>query len=92
MTGSASCSQKDDPFIGIDIDHCVEDGILSPFAQEIVDSVSSYTEFSPSGEGVHIITKVSFRYGARAQEEKPRTWIEVYRHGRYFTFTGNSLG
>ncbi|MEC2368095.1 DNA primase, partial [Bacillus licheniformis] len=27
---------KDDPFIGIDIDHCVEDGVLSPFAEEIV--------------------------------------------------------
>ncbi len=48
---------KDDPFIGIDIDHCVNDGVLSTFAQEIIQTISSYTEYSPSGEGVHIIAK-----------------------------------
>ncbi|KEP27255.1 phage/plasmid primase, P4 family [Bacillus zhangzhouensis] len=84
---------KDDPFIGIDIDHCVEDGILSPFAQEIVDSVGSYTEFSPSGEGVHIIAKgkIPLR-GQGTGRKNPELGLEVYRHGRYFTFTGNSLG
>ncbi|QLI78221.1 phage/plasmid primase, P4 family [Bacillus pumilus] len=84
---------KDDPFIGIDIDHCVEDGVLSPFAQEIVDSVGSYTEFSPSGEGVHIITKgkIPLR-GQGTGRKNPELGLEVYRHGRYFTFTGNSLG
>lgn len=84
---------KDDPFIGIDIDHCVEDGVLSPFAQEIVDSVGSYTEFSPSGEGVHIIAKgkIPLR-GQGTGRKNPELGLEVYRHGRYFTFTGNSLG
>ncbi|WP_111292173.1 phage/plasmid primase, P4 family [Bacillus safensis] len=84
---------KDDPFIGIDIDHCVEDGVLSPFAQEIVDSVGSYTEFSPSGKGVHIITKgkIPLR-GQGTGRKNPELGLEVYRHGRYFTFTGNSLG
>ncbi|QLI45380.1 DNA primase [Bacillus pumilus] len=84
---------KDDPFIGIDIDHCVKDGVLSPFAQEIVDSVGSYTEFSPSGKGVHIITKgkIPLR-GQGTGRKNPELGLEVYRHGRYFTFTGNSLG
>lgn len=61
---------KDDPFIGIDIDHCVEDGVLSPFAEEIVQAISSYTEYSPSGKGVHIITKVRSHCAGRAQGEK----------------------
>ncbi|PCK21868.1 DNA primase [Bacillus pumilus] len=84
---------KDDPFIGIDIDHCVEDGVLSPFAQEIVDSVGSYTEFSPSGKGVHIIAKgkIPLR-GQGTGRKNPELGLEVYRHGRYFTFTGNSVG
>ena len=84
---------KDDPFIGIDIDHCVEDGVLSPFAEEIVQAISSYTEYSPSGKGVHIITKgkIPLR-GPGTGRKNPELGLEVYRHGRYFTFTGNSLG
>ncbi|MDO3660740.1 phage/plasmid primase, P4 family [Bacillus sp. C28GYM-DRY-1] len=83
---------KDDPFIGIDIDHCVNDGVLSPFAQEIIQTVSSYTEYSPSGEGVHIIAKGKLPLrGPGTGRKNIDKGLEVYRHGRYFTFTGNSL-
>ncbi|OIR59868.1 DNA primase [Bacillus sp. FMQ74] len=83
---------KDDPFIGIDIDHCVNDGVLSPFAQEIIRTISSYTEYSPSGEGVHIIAKGKLPLrGPGTGRKNIDKGLEVYRHGRYFTFTGNSL-
>ncbi|PRS02422.1 DNA primase [Bacillus atrophaeus] len=83
---------KDDPFIGIDIDHCVEAGVLSPFAQEIVDAIGSYTEYSPSGEGVHIIAKGKLPLrGPGTGRKNTDKGLEVYRHGRYFTFTGHSL-
>ncbi|MED1821005.1 phage/plasmid primase, P4 family [Bacillus subtilis] len=83
---------KDDPFIGIDIDHCVNDGVLSPFAQEIIQTISSYTEYSPSGEGVHIIAKGKLPLrGPGTGRKNIDKGLEVYRHGRYFTFTGNSL-
>ncbi len=83
---------KDDPFIGIDIDHCVDDGVLSPFAQEIIQTISSYTEYSPSGEGVHIIAKGKLPLrGPGTGRKNIDKGLEVYRHGRYFTFTGNSL-
>ncbi|MDL5143119.1 phage/plasmid primase, P4 family [Bacillus atrophaeus] len=83
---------KDDPFIGIDIDHCVEAGVLSPFAQEIVDTIGSYTEYSPSGEGVHIIAKGKLPLrGPGTGRKNTDKGLEVYRHGRYFTFTGHSL-
>ncbi|WP_340640635.1 phage/plasmid primase, P4 family [Bacillus atrophaeus] len=83
---------KDDPFIGIDIDHCVEVGVLSPFAQEIVDAIGSYTEYSPSGEGVHIIAKGKLPLrGPGTGRKNTDKGLEVYRHGRYFTFTGHSL-
>ncbi|ALV02210.1 DNA primase [Bacillus siamensis] len=83
---------KDDPFIGIDIDHCVNDGVLSPFAQEIIQTISSYTEYSPSGEGVHIIAKGKLPLrGPGTGRKNIDKGLEVYRHGRYFTFTGSSL-
>ena len=38
---------------GIDLDHVVRaDGTLEPFAEEIVQSMNSYTEYSPSGTGL----------------------------------------
>ncbi|MEL7658688.1 MAG: DNA primase, partial [Bacillota bacterium] len=42
--------------IGIDIDHCVnpETGEATPFAQNIINYLDSYTEYSPSGKGIHI--------------------------------------
>src|SRR6266850_8367379 len=45
------------PFVGIDLDDCVENGKINQFAQNIINSIQSYTEYSPSGNGVHIICK-----------------------------------
>jgi len=46
------------PWIGLDIDNCVSDGCkIHPFAQEIVETVASYTEISPSGTGIRIFAK-----------------------------------
>lgn len=37
--------------VGIDLDHCIEDGNLLPWAQTIVDRfVATYIEVSPSGK------------------------------------------
>ena len=45
---------------GIDLDHVVrEDGTLEPFAAEIVELMNSYTEYSPSGTGLHILCKTA---------------------------------
>lgn len=83
---------KEDGYIGIDIDHCAEDGTLSDFAEEVTELINSYTEFSPSGEGIHIITKGKLPLrGPGTGKKNPTLGLEVYRHGRYFTFTGNSL-
>lgn len=84
---------KDDPFIGIDIDHCVEEGALTQLAEDVIEIIQSYTEYSPSGEGIHIIAKGKLPLkGPGTGRKNPSIGLEVYRHGRYFTFTGNSLG
>lgn len=83
---------KEDPFIGIDIDGCVVDGKLSTMAEEVAELISSYTEMSPSEKGIHIIVKGELpEYIAGTGKKNPELGLEVYRHGRYFTFTGNHL-
>jgi len=79
-------------YTGADLDGCrdPETGEISRAAQEIVDALDSYTEISPSGEGLRVFLRA----------EKPPTWsankggetdIEVYDKGRFLTVTGNHL-
>ncbi|KMJ55019.1 hypothetical protein AB685_29440 [Bacillus sp. LL01] len=80
---------KEDDFIGIDIDDCIEDGAYSDLSRDLVDTIDSYTELSPSNKGLHIIIKgkIPLR-GPGTGKKNPELGIEIYRHGRYFTFTG----
>lgn len=83
---------NDCPFVGVDLDDCVseEDGEqrMTPFASRVMEKLKTYTELSPSLNGIHLI-------GEADQMDALKTaWngnkIEVYREGRYFTFTGRS--
>ncbi len=38
-----------------DLDHCVVDAKIMPWAREIIIALDSYAEFSPSGTGAHIL-------------------------------------
>lgn len=80
--------------IGIDLDHCIEEKELLPWAKEIVSRFSgAYIEFSPSGTGLHILTLMPAGYTFdRATYGIKLDNIEVYVPGatnRYLTFTGN---
>ena len=78
-----------DPYCGIDIDNCrdPQTGALKPYAQDIIDTLQSYTEVSPSGKGVHIIIEAKLLKNTVTSEPK----IEIYSENRFFTFTGNVL-
>ena len=54
LAGIAFVLTKNDPFVVIDLDHCVVDGSPNRRAREIVERMASYTEVSPSGTGLHI--------------------------------------
>ncbi|PGZ24383.1 DNA primase [Bacillus anthracis] len=83
---------KQDDYVGIDLDKCCVDGELSELAQDIMNIVPSYTEYSPSGNGIHIITKGKLPLrGPGTGKKIPSIGLEVYRHTRYFTFTGDSI-
>ena len=77
----------DDSFAVIDLDHCIdEEGTVAPWAQEIISSLQSYTEVSPSGDGVHIWVRGTLPPGGRK-----RANVELYDQGRYMTVTGQHL-
>lgn len=79
----------------IDLDGCVTDsGYYSETAAEIVHLMHSYTEFSPSGNGLHILFHADgFQYDTRRfYIMNHQADIEVYVAGatsKYVTITGN---
>ena len=78
---------------GIDLDHVVRsDGTLEPFAAEIVEKMNSYTEYSPSRTGLHILCRVKLPAIGNKKGLENGTAIEMYNNGRYFTVTGKMYG
>lgn len=77
---------QNDPFAFIDLDQCMDKdtGALQAWAQEVVERMSSYTEISPSGQGLHIIVKGSLP--PRGRKKGP---VEMYDRSRFMTMTGN---
>jgi putative DNA primase/helicase len=56
FSGPSFAVTEDDPFTGIDLDHagCEATGHVEPWARAIVDRLNSYTEWTPSGEGLRV--------------------------------------
>lgn len=77
---------------GVDLDHCIDPdtGEIQPAAQEIVDRLQSYTEITPSGEGLRILLQ-----GRLSGTGNRKRWrgieVEIYSRGRYLTVTGRQL-
>ena len=71
--------------VGIDLDKCFDyDGTLKPFARDVLQGFDTYTEISPSGNGLHLILESDFSILGRRKDG-----IECYSVGRFFTVTGN---
>lgn len=77
-----------DPFVGIDIDHCITDGVMTKESYKLMKRFGSYCEKSPSETGIHIIIKGNIRDGRKGARNGK---MEVYSQDRYFTVTGNSI-
>jgi primase-polymerase (primpol)-like protein len=83
-------------FSAVDIDHCVENGVLTDLAMSIIDALQSYTEYSPSKSGVRIIFKApGYQYDSETYYLKnPHNGCEIYVCGatnRFVTITGNTV-
>src|SRR5215218_9362890 len=85
--GFVFCSA--DPFVGVDLDDCrdPESGEIADWAQKIIDSFTNIVllEVSPSGRGVHLITKGVCKNGVNTKS------VEVYGQDRFFTVTGAAI-
>lgn len=84
--------------VGVDLDHCVKDGVIAPWALEVIAKLDSYTEISPSGTGLHVMLSGDLaedwsmkfedaEYSHLPDNKKPG--IDVYGGGaRFLTVTG----
>ena len=79
-------------YFGVDLDDmpdelaaCAE-GDYANTIGEFLTNLDSYTEWSQSGNGIHIICKGRLPEGARRKGK-----IEMYDSGRFFVMTGNAI-
>ena len=79
---------------GVDLDnHADKDGNIpmtdeqfKTFSTQFIDTLDSYTEYSQSGKGIHIICAGQLPEGSRR-----KGCVEMYDSGRFFAFTGNVI-
>lgn len=75
---------RNDPYCGIDLDETDPERPEDFERQrQIYEYLNSYSEYSPSGKGIHIIVRATVPNGRK------RSNIEIYSQDRYFTFTGS---
>ena len=72
---------ENDPYVGIDLDNCIDaiTGELTAEASSIVTAIESYTERTPSGNGLHIIVR-----GKLPEEGRKKGNIEMYDYRALF--------
>ena len=76
---------------GLDFDHCVNGDDIDPFANEIIEKLDTYVEYSPSGKGVRLFVLVDKLIPSRKVTLNSKS-REFYSNGRYLTVTGRGGG
>jgi hypothetical protein len=83
----------EDPFAGLDFDHCLSAGEVAPwFADRAAGLAPTYAEVSPSGQGVKVWVRAVLpgpgtrRNGFGGDRAGA---VEIYDRGRFFTVTGD---
>jgi putative DNA primase/helicase len=76
-----------DGLVGIDLDHCVENGVPNAQAQHWIHHFQSYTELSPSGAGVRIFIRGTLE----GLVGRKRGNTECYDRDRFLSVTGHYI-
>lgn len=91
---------------GVDLDACLSDGTMAPWARAVVDRFGTYAEVSPSGTGIKLFFTYSLTDLPKMKEvmgtEGGKKWsavtgadhppaIELYLTGRYFAVTDKPI-
>lgn len=83
---------ENDPYAMADLDHCLDSvGNVKAWAADVVGQLSSYTERTPSGEGLRVIVRAILPTGGRKRGMGSGGGVELYDRLRYMTMTGNCL-
>jgi len=84
--------------VGVDLDDCrdPDTGQLEDWADDVVNTLDSYTEISPSGEGLHIYVEGTLRGLENNRKDELENvdgdgHLEMYEESRFFTFSENHL-
>lgn len=78
---------EDDPIVGIDLDDCRDDtGELREGAESIITQIDSYTEYSPSGTGIHVLLM-----GSLGETRTRHGGVEIYENARFLTVTSDHV-
>lgn len=90
-SGFAFVFSESDPYCGIDLDDCINDGVFEPWAQEIINRFEgvAYCETSPSGTGVKLTTRAKKPAASKCSNGKG---VECYDNKRFWTWTGKCIG
>jgi putative DNA primase/helicase len=76
-----------DGLVGIDLDGMIDAaGVQSDRCKAIIAACNSYTEFSPSGTGVHIIAQLEHIEGRKSTKSNA-IGVECFIGAQFFTFT-----
>lgn len=85
----------DQKLLGIDIDHCLEDGKIvhaeKTNIEELLFEADTYVEISPSGTGLHIFFSLTESFKPEASRKHTLPY-ELYTSGRFFTVTQKVWG
>lgn len=69
-----------------DLDHVKnEDGSLNDMAKEFMNNIQTYTEYSPSGDGIHMIGYANVDENRAIKKDN----VELYTAKHFITLTGN---
>ena len=77
---------KDWGIVALDFDHCIKGGQLHPEVEAI--ALTSYAEYSPSGEGVRVLLRGSL---FNRKDHGEPFGFETFSSKGFVTFTGNRL-
>lgn len=78
-------------FCGLDLDNCVHDREIDPWALQIIMECDSYTEFSPSGTGIHILMTETPNCPNARRLMCGNGHIDIFATNGYLTLTGKPV-
>lgn len=90
------------PFVGVDLDNCYCPAfqLVAPHAQDVINSLQSYSEITPSGRGIRVLVSgkealpvngLNRKLPELSPENCTPFGLELYKADRYLTLTGRQL-